>query len=149
VTGALATAAFLAGAAAQGPPTPDFARFYGIARQDGANLDPAEQPVVAFVGSASCGEGVTMVAEDGPGTPPGDVGKTVYVVDVAAAGSGPGQLPGCGTEGAEVRFYLPLAGRLGTATGAFSAGAQRADVDFDVELGEHRRVPMIAADVTP
>ncbi|GIW18864.1 hypothetical protein [Tepidiforma sp.] len=146
--GLLAAAlSFPAGSGAQQPPgPPDFAWPYGIVQADGANLDPAVQPVIALVNGKACGDGVTQVAAAGPGTPASDVGKTVYVVDVLADGSGPGQRPGCGAPGLPIRLWFPVARRFALQEPLFAPGGQRADVDLGPALPFRLTAPQAASD---
>ncbi len=127
----VAALVFTAVSEAQEPPgPPDFAWPYGIVEADGANLDPAVQPVVALVNGKACGEGMTQVAAAGPGTPASDVGRTVYVVDVLADGSRPGQRPGCGSPGLPIRLWFPAVRRFALQEPSFAPGGQRVDVEL-------------------
>jgi hypothetical protein len=131
---------------AANPPQPDFFWPYGQVRLDGANIEPAVQPVIGLVNGRACGEATTKVAQAGTGVPPGDVDKTVYVVDVLADGSDPGHRPGCGRAGDPVQLYFPLARRIGVQAGLFVAGPQRLDVDLGPELQFRLQGPMVASD---
>lgn len=128
------------------PPQPDFFWPYGQVRLDGANIDPAEQPVIGLVNGRACGQATTRVAQAGPGVPAGDVGKTVFVVDILANGLEVGHRPGCGHPGDAVQLYFPLARRLGVQGALFVAGPQRLDVDLGPELQFALRGPMVASD---
>lgn len=151
-TGALVLASLVSGlpapmlAGAQSPPAPDFYWPYGIARVSGANLDPTAQTLVAFVRGKACGETTTMVATAGPNTPASDVGKTVYVVNIAASGTLPGQRPACGQSGDPVLFYLPQLHRTATQQPQFHQGTDRVDLDFDNRLQYQLRAPQVAID---
>ena len=135
-------------ALAQNPPAPDFFWPYGRVQLGGANITPEEQTVIALVAGRACGESTTKVAQAGPGVPAGDVGKTVYVVDVLAAGSNPGQRPGCGTAGAAVQLYFAGAHRLATQQASFTPGPQRLDVELGPELTFRLTAPVLASDGT-
>ena len=131
---------------ADNPPAPDFYWPYGIARANGANIDPTAQTVIAFVRGKSCGDAQTKVALAGPNVPTGDVGKTVYVVDIAASGTSPGQRPGCGQAGDPVLFYLPAMHRTALQQPAFHQGNERVDLAFDNRLPYQLRAPQVASD---
>jgi hypothetical protein len=148
LAGLLAAALCIPGAArGQEPPgPPDFAWPYGVVQADGANLDPAVQPVIALVNGRACGEDLTRVAAPGPGTPASDVGKTVYVVDVLADGSRPGQRPGCGTPGAGIRLWFPVARRFAVQEPVFAPGGQRVDVELGPALPFRMAAPLVASD---
>ena len=130
------------------PPRPDFFWPYGIVQLDGANLSPAEQPVVAFVGGTACGSAMTKVALAGQDVPAGDVGKTVYVVDVLADGAGRGQRAGCGRVGQPVTLYFPASGRIASFHPTFQVGGLRVDVALTQVLGERRMAVQVSADGT-
>lgn len=141
----LATATFgLAGA--QSPPQPDFFWPYGTVLQSGANIAPAQQPLIALVRGQACGFTETLVATAQPGNPPGDVGKTVYAVDVLADGAGAGQRPGCGRLGDPVTFYLPQIGRVASQQPLFQQGEQRVDLSAAIALGERLVIPVVSDD---
>ena len=133
-------------AGAQDPPRPDFFWPYGTVQLDGANIEPAEQQVIGIVNGVACGESTTFMATAGPGVPPGDVGKTVYVVDVLAGGSGAGQRFGCGHPGDAVTLYFPESRRMALQVPAFVVGGQRVDLALGVELGFRLQGPMLASD---
>ena len=133
-------------AGAQDPPEPDFFWPYGTVQVDGANVEPAEQQVVAIVNGVACGESMTFVAAPGPGVPAGDVGKTVYVVDVHADGVGAGQRVGCGSAGDAVALYFPELRRLALQQPVFVVGGQRVDLALGAELGFRLQGPMVASD---
>ena len=109
-------------ATAVDPPQPDFFWPYGRVQVGRANLAPSEQPVVALIGGIVCGSATTRIATPGPDTPAEDAGKTVYVVDVLADGSGPGQRPGCGHVGSPVTLYFPGSGRIAGHHPTFQIG---------------------------
>ncbi len=131
---------------AAGPPQPDFAWPYGRVQQDGANIAPAVQRVIALVNGKACGEAITLVAQAGSGVPTGDVGKTVYVVDVFADGANPGQRPGCGHPGDVISLYFPDSHRLAAQQTTFQTGSQRFDIDLASELVFRLQGPMLAND---
>ena len=135
-------------AGAQNPPQPDFFWPYGTVLLGGENIEPAQQPVIGLVNGKACGESTTFIATDAPGVPAGDVGKTVYVVDILADGSGPGHRPGCGTLGAPVALYFPESNRLSQQASAFTVGGQRVDVSLASELIYRLQGPMLASDGT-
>lgn len=114
--------AVVSAVSAAGPPQPDFAWPYGKVQQDGANITPGVQRVIALVNGKACGEGMTLVAQAGPGVPAGDVGKTVYVVDVLADGTSPGQRVGCGHPGDIISLYFPGFAPAGGATNHIPGG---------------------------
>lgn len=130
-------------ALAQTPPAPDFFWPYGLARSGGVSV-PAGQPVIAFVGATSCGVDQTKIATAGP--PDSDIGKTVYVIEVAANGTGPAQRTGCGRAGDPVIFYLPAMHLLATRQQPFHQGQERVDLDFDNQLRFRARTPQLASD---
>lgn len=140
---------FLRPASAQNPPQPDFFWPYGIVALDGANLDPAIQPVIAIVNGKVCGQATTTIATPGVGVPPSDVGRTVYVVDVLAAGSNAGQMPGCGTLGAPVTLYFPQSQRVALEQPPFQQGGQRFDLNLGTQLVFKLQGPMVANDGAP
>lgn len=131
---------------AAGPPQPDFAWPYGKVQQDDANLAPAVQRVIGIVNGKACGEAMTLIALAGVGVPAGDVGKTVYVVDVLADGPNSGQRPGCGRPGDIISLYFPDSHRLAAQQTTFQAGSQRLDVDLAPELVFRLQGPMLAND---
>ena len=132
--------------AAQNPPQPDFYWPYGVVAVGTANIDPADQPVVAFVNGTACGSARTKTAVAGPGVPASDVGKTVYVVDILADGTAGGQRRGCGHPGDRVILYFPVSGRVAAQRPAFRVGGERVDLDLTVELADHVPLPMTASD---
>ena len=113
---------------------------------EGANLDPAEQQVIALVNGKACGESTTFVAEAGEGVPAADVGKTVYVVNVLADGPDAGQRSGCGVAGALITLYFPVSHRIALQQPQFVVGGQRADVELGPELAFRMPLPMLAGD---
>lgn len=133
-------------AGAVDPPRPDFFWPYGIVQVDGANVSPPEQPVVAFMGGTACGSAMTKVALAGQDVPPGDVGKTVYVVDVLADGPGPGQRVGCGRVGQPVTLYFPASGRIASFHPTFQVGGLRVDIELTQVLAERRIGAQVSAD---
>ena len=139
-------AGLLTPAFAQNSPQPDFFWPYGRVQQGGTNIVPETQTVVGLVNGKACGEAVTKVAQAGPGVPAGDVGKTVYVVDILANGTGPGQRPGCGTPGASVQLYFAGSHRMASQQTFFTAGPQRFDVELGPELGFRLTAPVLASD---
>lgn len=132
---------------AQQPPAPTFFWPYGKVQVAGTNLTPAVQPVIAFVNGRACGDDMTLVATAAPGTPAGDVGKTVYTINVLADGSGSGERAGCGHAGDSVLLYFPLTG-MAVQQPAFHQGPQRADVDIVQTMSYRLQAPMMAADGT-
>ena len=130
------------------PPKPDFFWPYGIVQAAGGNLTPAEQPVLALIDGAVCGSATTRVAPAEADTPTADVGKTVYVVDVLADGSGPGQRPGCGRVGLPVTLYFPGSARIASHHPTFQAGSLRVDLDLAQTLSFRRSTPEVASDGT-
>ncbi len=136
-------------AQAQGPPQPDFFWPYGTVLFDGGNIDPAIQPVLAIVNGKVCGQATTMIAGPGAGVPASDVGRTVYVVDVLAAGSNAGQMPGCGTPGAPVTLYFPQAQRVALEQPAFQQGGHRVNLNLGPALIYRLQTPMVANDGAP
>ncbi|MEO8538994.1 MAG: hypothetical protein ABI577_04575 [bacterium] len=131
---------------ADDPPQPDFYWPYGKVQLDDANISPPIQRVIAIVNGKACGEAQTLIAQAGNGVPAGDVGKTVYVVDVLAAGSNSGHRPGCGQSGDSVVLYFPDAHRFAVQESTFVAGNARVDVDLGPELVFRLQGPMIAFD---
>jgi hypothetical protein len=131
---------------AQDPPQPDFYWPYGRVQLNGENIDPAVQPVIGIVNGRACGEASTLVATEGDGVPEGDVGKTVYVVDIVAEGSGAGHRLGCGRAGDSVMLYFPESRRLAQQQPLFFVGGQRVDVDLGAELSFRLQGPMVASD---
>ena len=134
------------GALAQDPPQPDFFWPYGRVQLDGANIQPPQQTVIGIVNGRACGESTTLVATQAPGVPAGDIGKTVYVVDVLADGSGTGHRAGCGHPGDSVVLYFPAVHRLSQQQPLFAVGGQRVDVDLGPELVYRLQGPMLASD---
>lgn len=136
---------------AQPPAFPLFTTVYGSALADGENLDPREQPLVAFVNGRACGWSATRHALDDEGAPddesePGP-GRTVYAVDARSDGDGLYQIPGCGAAGDAVLFYLPVGGRMAGERARFGGDeAVRADLSFDVRLSWRLRAPQLAND---
>ncbi len=139
-----ATAAQAAGA--QAPPQPDFFWPYGTATILGVNLVPPVQPVIAFIDGRACGNGETKIAAASNDNPPADVGKTVYVVNVLAAGTGLGQRPGCGGSGSTVVLYFPVAGRIAIQSPAFVPGGRRVDLELGIALPNRLVLPMTASE---
>ena len=133
-------------AGAVDPPQPDFFWPYGKVQVDGENVAPPVQRVIGIVNGRACGEAMTLVAQAGPGVPAGDVGKTVYVVDILAAGPGPGQRPGCGAPGDPVSLYFPELHRFALQQTTFLAGNRRFDVDLGPEMPFRLVGPLLAAD---
>lgn len=144
--GALATAGAWGAAQAADPPAPDFFWPYGRALVAGQNLSPPSQTVVAFVNGRACGQSTTLVAPPADGTPPGDVNRTVYVVDVLADGAGAGQLPGCGHPGDPVTLYFSGSKRVAVQQPLFKQGGERWDLDLGPELSYHVAGAMLAFD---
>lgn len=143
---------------AQPPAFPLFTTVYGSALADGENLDPREQPLVAFVNGRACGWSATRHAppddagesdpmpDDEGESDPGP-GRTVYAVDARSDGDGLYQLPGCGAAGDAVLFYLPVGGRMAEERARFGGDeAVRADLSFDVRLSWRLRAPQLAND---
>ncbi len=140
---ALAVSSF---ALAQSPPQPDFFWPYGTVLHGATNLDPVDQPLVSIVRGQACGVTRPLVATAQTGTPAGDVGKTVYAIDVLADGSGSGQIPGCGRTGDAVLFYLPAAGLVSTQQPLFHAGDERVDLTMDTSLSVRLVLPVVSDD---
>ncbi len=128
---------------AQMPPAPDFFWPYGVARSGGMSVPPG-QPIIAFIRGLSCGVDQTKIATAGP--PDSDIGKTVYVIEIAADGSGPAQRPGCGRAGDPVLFYLPAQHLTAIQQPAFHQGQERVDLDFENQLRFQARAPQVAGD---
>lgn len=128
------------------PPQPDFAWPYGKVQLDGENLTPPVQRVIALVNGKTCGEAMTLTAQAGNGVPVGDVGKTVYVVDVLADGTSAGQRSGCGRPGDVISLYFPDSHRMAAQQTTFQAGSQRLDLDLGPELSFRLQGPMLAND---
>ena len=133
------------GVRAQTPPAPTFYWPYGTVQVAGANLTPAIQPVLAFVNGRACGSDVTRIATAVEGTPAGDVGKTVYVIDVLADGSATGERAGCGHAGDPVMLYFPQTG-IALQQPQFKQGGQRVNLDITIQMGFHARLPAMATD---
>jgi hypothetical protein len=131
------------------PPVPGFARIYGRVSVEGEDITPAEGRVIAFVRGRVCGSGTTLVAPNTADTPEADRGRTVYVIDVYPAGSGPGQLPGCAVNGDPVRLYFPDARRFALSQPTFTGAPLRADVGLGAGLNQARTVPFITSDGVP
>lgn len=142
---------------AQPPAFPLFTTVYGSALADGENLDPREQPLVAFVNGRACGWSATRHApddagasdptDDDEGTSDPGPGRTVYAVDARSDGDGLYQIPGCGAAGDAVLFYLPVGGRMAEERARFGGDeAVRADLSFDVRLSWRLRAPQLAND---
>lgn len=127
------------------PPAPDFYWPYGRVSDGGGNVHPEVQPILALVNGVVCGADQTQVAPAGDP----DAGKTVYVVDILADGSNPGQRPGCGHAGDAVTFYFPVSGRVALQHPSFAAGPARVDLDLGPTLSERRFVPLSATDGAP
>lgn len=138
--------AAVATAAAVSPPVPDFFFPYGKVQMNGANLSPAVQPVIAFTNGKACGDSQTLIATADPDTPADDVGKTVYVVDVLAAGTALGQRPNCGHPGDAVSLYFPVAHAIGNQTPSFQQGGQRVNLDLTTNLSHRLTTPQVALD---
>lgn len=138
--------ALLSGAMADSPPVPDYSWPYGKALIDGANVTPEVQPVIAFVNGKVCATAQTFVATAAEGTPTNDVGRTVYVIDIPADGSGTGQRPGCGHANDPVILYFPASQRMGSQQPLFKQGGERVDLDLGVNLQYQLRAPQLAGD---
>ena len=132
-------------AVADSPPTPDFYWPYGKVQIFGGNLSPSVQPVIAFVNGKACGTAMVSVAPPADGTPIGDVGRTVYVIDVLADGTGIGQRPGCGRTGDPVTLYFPKSG-IAVQQPLFKQGGQRVDLDIGVQTIYRLQAPFMASD---
>lgn len=133
-------------AAAQDPPQPDFFWPYGTVQLAGENIQPSQQRVIGLANGRACGESTTLVAMAGPGVAAGDVGKTVYVVEILAEGAGAGHRPGCGRPGEPVMLYFPESRRLAQQQPSFVVGGQRVDVELGPELSYRLQGPMLASD---
>ncbi len=130
------------------PPLPDFTTAFGQVQLDGSNISPSEQTVIAFVNGRACGFGASEVASNDPDNTT-DVGKTVYVVDVRADGSGVFQLPGCGTQNDAISFYFPESGRMAVEETTFTgppAGFVRVDLSLDIALSHRLSAQLTASD---
>ena len=127
------------------PPAPDFYWPYGKIQIFGGNLSPSNQPVIAFVNGKACGAAQVTVAPEAEGTPIGDVGRTVYVIDVLADGAAVGQRPGCGHPGDLVTLYFPKSG-IAVQQPLFKQGGQRIDLDVGVQTIYRLQAPMMSAD---
>ena len=132
-------------AAADSPPAPDFYWPYGKVQIFGANLSPSVQPVIAFVNGKACGAAEVRVAPQADGTPIGDVGRTVYVINVLADGTAIGQRPGCGRAGDPVMLYFPKTG-IALQQPLFKQGGQRVDTDIGIRTIYRLQAPLMAAD---
>lgn len=140
----------LAGVAtADSPPVPDFFWPYGLIQANGTDISPQVQTVMAFVNGHSCGTAQTQVASAAPGTPPGDVGHTVYVINVLADGTSAGDRAGCGHPGDPVTLYLPQSHLIAQQQPAFQQGNQRVDLNMSVQLSNQSVIPSLANDGTP
>lgn len=141
-------AALCVSVAAQGlpPGPPDYFWPYGRVSVDGADVAPAQQPVVGIVRGRVCGIGETLVATAGPNVPPGDVGRTVYRVDILADGTRADQRPGCGRPGDPVMLYFPALRRFAVQQPTFVAGGQRVDLELGPVLPHRVINPMAAKD---
>ena len=133
-------------ATAQDPPQPDFFWPYGRVQLAGQNLEPSQQRVIGIVNGRACGEATTFIAAEAPGVPAGDIGKTVYVVDVLADGAQSGHRPGCGRPGDPVLLYFPESHRMAQQQPFFTVGGQRVDADLGPELVNRLQTPMLAND---
>ncbi len=142
---AVVGAGFGLSSAQDGPPFPDFFWPYGIVQLDEENLAPPTQPVVAFVNGRACGQAETKVADAGGSNPPGDAGKTVFVITVLADGPGEGQRPGCGRLGDSVQLWFPRLGYLAAETPLFKAGPQRIDLTLARPLEHRVTLPFLTA----
>jgi hypothetical protein len=131
---------------AANPPQPDFFWPYGKVQEDGQNIEPPVQSVIALVNGHACGDATTQVALAGPGVPVGDVGKTVYVVDVLADGAEPGDRAGCGHAGDLVSLYFPQLHRFAFQQATFIAGNSRIDIDLGPEMPFRLVGPLLAND---
>jgi len=138
----------VASAAPPEPPRPDYFWPYGRVSVDGQNAEPVVQQVIALVEGRACGEATTKVAEDAPGVPSGDVGNTVYVVEVLPNGTGAGHRPGCGTPGQPVMLYFVGSRRIAIQEPLFAPGNLRVDVDLRPELAFRLFSAMLAEDGT-
>lgn len=142
---ALAGGALLAGltgfgadrAAAQLPPTPP-ATFWGTVT--GGGVGPGWR-VVAIVqsgsASATCGSGAVVT----------EGSQTVYVVDVVTDA----QVPGCGANGRQIRFYLapasPTGGRMANQTATWTgAGPVELNLTAGASLTNTVYAPYAARD---
>lgn len=134
------------GVRAADPPQPDFFWPYGKVQLDGANVAPVNQRVIGIVNGRACGESTTLVAQAGAGVPAGDVGKTVYVIDILADGTNSGQRTGCGRTGDAVSLYFPGLHRFALQQATFLPGSARFDVDLGDELPFRLQGPMLAND---
>ena len=141
--------ALLSSAVASSPPAPDYFWPYGKVLIDGANITPEVQPVIAFVNGRVCGTAQPLVATAADGTPADDVGRTVYVIDVAANGGGVGQRPGCGHANDRVVLYFPASHRMGSQQPIFKQGGERVDLELGVNLQYQLRATQIAGDGAP
>jgi hypothetical protein len=133
-------------ASAQSPPLPDFYWPYGQVQLDGENITPPVQPVIAFVRGTACGEAESLVATASADTPAEDVGKTVYVVNIRADGSGPGQQPGCGRNGDAVMLYFPTLVRFANETLLFQQGEERVDLSLGPAMPTRLPLPFVSDD---
>ena len=143
-------AILLAGvAAADSPPVPDFFWPYGLIQTNGNDISPQVQTVMAFVNGESCGTAQTQVATAADGTPPGDVGHTVYVINVLANGTSAGDRAGCGQANAPVTLYLPQSHLIAQQQPLFQQGSERVDLNMSVQLSNQSVVPSLSNDGTP
>lgn len=143
---ALLAAGVVGGAHAADPPAPDFFWPYGRVSVGGQNISPVSQTVIAFVNGRQCGHATTLVAQPADGTPPGDVNRTVYVVDVLADGTGAGELAGCGHAGDPVTLYFSGSKRVALQQPIFKQGGERWDLDLGPELSFRVSAAMLAGD---
>ena len=141
--------AFAGIAAADSPPVPDFFWPYGLIQTNGADISPAVQTVMAFVNGESCGTAQTQVATASDGTPPGDVGHTVYVINVFANGTSAGDRSGCGQANSPVMLYLPQSHLIAQQQPLFQQGSERVDLNMSVQLSNQSVVPSLSNDGTP
>ncbi|MGI8925468.1 MAG: hypothetical protein ACR2HN_02330 [Tepidiformaceae bacterium] len=123
---------------------------YGQVSSGGVNIVPSEQPILAFVNGNSCGSATTLVATAGDNVPPDEVGKTVYVIAVLAAGSsGAGTGPGCGRPGDRVTFYFPETRRLALERPTWGGETdERHNLTLGPPLATRARLIAVAADGT-
>lgn len=148
-SGLLAALSWASLSLAQNPPgPPSYAYLYGQALVGGENINPAIQPVVAFVNGKSCGSGTaqTFIATKGQDVPDEDVGRTVYVIDVLADGTKNYERPGCGHPGDPITIYFPDIERMSSFEPLFQAGGLRANLELDVTLSHRGVLPQLASD---
>ncbi|MFQ5380213.1 MAG: hypothetical protein ACE5EF_01135 [Dehalococcoidia bacterium] len=126
------------------PPIPTELRLFGSVLVDGSNVEPRGQPLLAIVNGRVCGETTIFLNPEGE---PVDGGLTVYVLTVAAAGSGANEHEGCGEDGDPITLYLPGKGLLASSPVAFSSGWARADLSLTTGPQLARNLlPLIATD---